>query len=719
LRKDDVVDLPMTQHAIPESEFAQLRNRLFRRVWLITAPAALVVAFIVSVGLSLSMAEILEGLLVAAPLIYLLLAVGFAYWMVTRLVRSALYPPEGELGTRLRRVLELPRKIELYLYTIAWSLAGTSFGIYCCVRFGRDAGAILLGLLAGLFAGLFLGPILTHQVENDLRDLAVREYQRDTSVDLGGSGGLFWIRQRWYLPYAFSLALVSLFVFGGTVLTAQLRLLARQWAAAVQGGAMVGGTEALAEKLTGMAWFAGIPVLVISCILLVAFGVLGTMLARRQSMAASAVERALGTIAAGAPELPRWIATDETGDLARATAKVSGEMQIIFAQLGAMAGGDLSQELRGDSGLVAAFRESQSAMLQLAKLMIALSRGDVSAKARIPGDLGVHFDQLQSAFRAIVDQAQTIADGDLRKDVDVPGALGAAIQRMTANLRGMVGRSQSVSNEVADIVLNLQSAAAQLSSATTEQVAAVTETANTTTEMAQTSAVAADRASELIRQGEAAAAVVDDGGEAADSATQAMAAISGSLAKVGEASAALAERIKKIDDITETVSFLADQSSTLAINAAIEASRAGDAGKGFSVVAREIRSLASDSRKAASQIRELLGEIRVRTAQVDSSVGTGAQTVADGNVMVARLSEVVGQLGVTVRDAVGLMRQVEGSARQHQAGVAQVSQALTNMQRASESIRDGTRLLGALGSKAHELSTDLQRANGAYSLPAG
>jgi len=63
------------------------------------------------------------------------------------------------------------------------------------------------------------------------------------------------------------------------------------------------------------------------------------------------------------------------------------------------------------------------------------------------------------------------------------------------------------------------------------------------------------------------------------------------------------------------------------------------------------------------------------------------------------------------------MRQVEGAARQHQAGVGQVSAALGNMQRASESIRDGARLLGDLSGKAHALSTSLQAETGAYRLP--
>jgi methyl-accepting chemotaxis protein len=392
-------------------------------------------------------------------------------------------------------------------------------------------------------------------------------------------------------------------------------------------------------------------------------------------------------------------------------------MRHVFEQLRAMASGDLGRELQGDSGLIQAFRRSREGMIDLASRITALSRGEELDAALVAGDLGTAFGRLQSSFQAMVQQAATIAQGDLRRDVDVPGALGQAIQRMTGHLRGMVGRTQAVSGNIGEIVVSLQSAAAQLSAATTEQVAAVTETANTMTEMAQTSAVSADRASELIRQGEAAAAVVEEGTGAVDSVAHAMSEMTASLDEVGQASGALADRVRKIDGITETVTFLADQSSTLAINAAIEAARAGEAGKGFSVVAREIRALASDSRKAASEIRDLLGEIRERTARVDGSLSSGGKKAGEVSRLVLRLGEVIGQLGVTIHDAVGLMRQVEGSARQHQAGVGQVSAALSNMQKASESIRDGARLLGELSSKARELSSSLQTEAGAYRLP--
>jgi methyl-accepting chemotaxis protein len=697
-------------------DLGALHRRIFAKILLLAIPSAIVAAYVVAPVL---------GIETGAAARSLPLTVGLAFavstplqFVVSRtLARVALAERPGDApGARLSRILQLPRKIEVYSNHLGWSVGGFVFGLASSAIHGIPAASALLTTFIALFVSLFPGLVLVMLVEEDLRPVAVEELQRDVRAAPVG-GGLFWPRQRWYLPYAFSVAIVSLLVLAGVLLYARYREAAAAIVADVtlrEGQAVA---TALRAQLDGHAGAAALPVLVVSAVLLGAFGVTGVLLARRQSRAAAEVEAALRSFAAGTPEAPRWASTDEVGDLAAATARISVEMHHVFEQLRAMASGDLGRELQGDSGLIRAFRRSREGMIELASRMTALSRGEALEAALVAGDLGSAFGRLQVSFQAMVEQAGTIAQGDLRRDMDVPGALGQAIQRMTGHLRGMVGRTQTVSANIGEIVVSLQSAAAQLSAATTEQVAAVTETANTMTEMAQTSAVSADRASELIRQGEAAAAVVEEGTSTVDSVSHAMTEMTSSLNAVGQASGALADRVRRIDGITETVTFLADQSSTLAINAAIEAARAGEAGKGFAVVAREIRGLASDSRKAAAEIRDLLGEIRERTARVDDSISAGGKKAEEVRRLVVRVGEVIAQLGVTVHDAVGLMRQVEGSARQHQAGVGQVSAALSNMQKASESIRDGARLLGDLSSKARELSSSLQAEAGAYQLP--
>jgi HAMP domain-containing protein len=345
--------------------------------------------------------------------------------------------------------------------------------------------------------------------------------------------------------------------------------------------------------------------------MLVAFGITGWMMARRQTKAAHAVAESLRAIAAGQPTLPQWVATDEIGDLALATGRISIEMQHVFEQLRAMAAGDLGRDLQGDSGLLQTFRESRVGMLEMSKRMALLARGEPVDAGSIQGDLGSAFARLQDAFAVIVDQAQTIASGDLRKDVDIPGAIGGAMQRMTGNLRDVVRRTQSVSGEIGDIVVSLQSSVSWLSAATTEQVAAVTETANHDRDGPDLRCLGRPgiRSDQAGRGGHRGGR---GGGDAAEQAVQSMNAIS-TLSRKCEL-LDVARRERPADRRHNRNCRLSRRPVEHPGHKRRNRSRARrSSGKGL-LRGERVRSLAADSRKAASQIREIPGEIRERTS---------------------------------------------------------------------------------------------------------
>lgn len=708
----------MTVAAESEEGWRGLRTKFLLRNLLPTLAAAAVGPYVLALSVDLHGDEVTQALWLLAPPVVLLNGALQQFLVAGWLCRRALAANERDGGgTRLERLLSLPRSLELYCLVPAYTLAGLLFTLPACLKFGKPLTLVPLGMLIALAFALLVGIPTVLKFQSDVLPFALEEHKKNPKARPTMRGWL-WPRQSWYLPYTFAVLMLLTVVYSGVVIAAKLTEVRDRTFA--QLGA-TGDRQLLQVAQNGLSdalQSIVLPVLLVSAVLLGFFLVSGWLMAQREREAAQAVERSLAALVAGAPTLPEWIGTDEIGDVAFAVGDVSHQMQRVFEQLRAMAAGDLSVQLNGESGLLTAFRASQSGLRQLSEEMSVLARGDTANGARLAGDLGAAFGQLSAALGATISQAKTIAQGDLRKDIQVSGELGAAIHQMTKNLRGMVGQTQETGAKISDIVVSLRSSSAQLSTATTEQVSALTETANTMTEMSQTSAASADRCAELIKQGESASAVVENGRATAKEAERAIGAIAEALSKVLAVSGMLAEKVKQVDNIIETVGFLADQSSTLAINAGIEASRAGEAGRGFAAVAREMRNLASDSRKATGQIREILQEIRQKTVQVDTSVAAGTSTVDDGVRLVNLLGDAIGTLGVTIHDAVGLMRQVEGSARQHQAGVAQVTQALRSMQAASESIRDGARLLSGLSQQAHDLSSQLKLTSQSYQLPA-
>jgi methyl-accepting chemotaxis protein len=141
----------------------------------------------------------------------------------------------------------------------------------------------------------------------------------------------------------------------------------------------------------------------------------------------------------------------------------------------------------------------------------------------------------------------------------------------------------------------------------------------------------------------------------------------------------LSQQGQQIADIIATVNDVADQSNILALNAGIEAAKAGEQGKGFAVVATEVRNLAEQSKQATAQVRAILGEVQQATAGAVAATEQGTKVVEEGQRLAVRAGDVIRTQADTIRGAAHAVQQIAASAHQQSIGMDQVALAMKNL----------------------------------------
>ena len=164
---------------------------------------------------------------------------------------------------------------------------------------------------------------------------------------------------------------------------------------------------------------------------------------------------------------------------------------------------------------------------------------------------------------------------------------------------------------------------------------------------------------------------------------EAMGSVKDQTSSIAQSILTLSEQAQAIGEIIATVNEIAEQTNLLALNAAIEASRAGEHGRGFSVVATEIKALADQSKKATAQVRQILGEIQRATNNAVMVTEEGTKGVNSALNAVNDAGRTIVALAETIADAAQLAMQISASAGQQNTGMAQIHQAMTQINAAA------------------------------------
>ncbi len=262
-------------------------------------------------------------------------------------------------------------------------------------------------------------------------------------------------------------------------------------------------------------------------------------------------------------------------------------------------------------------------------------------------------------------------------------ALGLALYFLFLTLRTIASKLQEEIAIINASVQEILAAVHEASSGTAETATAVTETTTTMEELKQTAQVAAEKADHVSHASDHALTVLKESERSIDETIQGMNRIQEGMGTITQSILKLTENSKAIATIIDSVNDLAEQSHLLAVNAAIEAAKAGDQGKGFSVVAQEMRSLAEQSKQATVQVRKILNDIQMSTSAAVMATEQGSKAVGGGMTQSAQTNQSIRSLSIELSKVVQAASQIAISNQQQLIGVEQVTTAMENIKEAS------------------------------------
>ena len=295
---------------------------------------------------------------------------------------------------------------------------------------------------------------------------------------------------------------------------------------------------------------------------------------------------------------------------------------------------------------------------------------------------------------------EIVREGDLTQRIDVRSSDeiawpargdvcchgGQTLREITHGLRDSTGL-------LADSVTQLGASTTEQVQVVTRQATALQETQATAQEIKQTSLLAAGKAEAVLKYAERADVIRLAGESAVQQSLHALTDIRAQVNEIAERIAAVVgARTMRIGEVTQTVKDLADQSNMLALNAAIEAVHSGQHGKGFTVVAQQIRSLADQSIQATFRVREMLDDIGSAMRSTVSITEKGAQRIDSGLSEVRTLGEKLTDLSTIVKDKSAAVRQIGTVVGQQDAGISQIFSAVSDQTKLME---DTTRRIDA------------------------
>lgn len=364
----------------------------------------------------------------------------------------------------------------------------------------------------------------------------------------------------------------------------------------------------------------------------------------------------------------------------------------------------------GGSGLLKLYVNDQRQRATLAKAQqLEAERQEQEAK-RVN-------DANQAAILRLMNELQTVAEGDLTQQAtvteDITGAIADSVNYTVEELRTLVSQVQGTVGRVTETTQQVEATSTELLAASDEQLREIRETGESVLQMAS-------RINEVSAQAQQTAQVARQSLQAAESGLTAVQNTIGGMNSIRDQIQETSKRIKRlgessqeIGEITELISDITEQTNVLALNAAIQAASAGEAGRGFSVVAEEVQRLAERSGDATRQIAALVKTIQTDTQDAVGAMERSTQGVVEGTRLSDAAGNALGDIDRVSRQLAELIDQISNQALREAESANVVAANIQHIFAVTEQTGEGTRstaqMVRELSRTAEELKQSVAR----------
>ncbi len=304
-------------------------------------------------------------------------------------------------------------------------------------------------------------------------------------------------------------------------------------------------------------------------------------------------------------------------------------------------------------------------------------------------------DANQAAILRLMNELQTVAEGDLTQEAtvteDITGAIADSVNYTVEELRSLVGNVQNAATRVAQTTAKVESTSTELLAASTEQLREIRGTGQSVLEMAGRISGVSGKAQESAQVARQSLEAAQLGQQAVQDAIGGMNSIRDQIQETSKRIKRLGESSQEIGEITELISDITEQTNVLALNAAIQAASAGEAGRGFSVVAEEVQRLAERSADATKQIAALVKAIQTDTQDAVGAMERSTQGVVQGAKLSDKAGTALTEIDSVTRRLAELIESISSATSAEAVSANEVASNIQHIFAVTEQTGEGTR----------------------------